>query len=151
MAKPQPKIKPDPELLRQLKAASSEKTPVEAVFRLRSETPAEIAPSPERTEEITKEVLDRVESNTGSAAGRYNIFRNLGSFVVSAEPEFVKDLITQPEIASAIANVQPVDQKAPNKKPSSPSQRSENSKNNSKKTRSVSKVSGRTPVKRAKV
>jgi hypothetical protein len=99
----------DPELLRQLEAASSNDQPVEAVIFLRPDNPSEIAPSPERTREITRKVLDRVESRTGSRERRYNVFGNMGSFVVSALPSFLKELLRQPEIVAAMANQQPGD------------------------------------------
>jgi len=61
----------------------------------------------EDTETIVKEVLSRVEQQCGTSVGDCNIFRNLGSFVVSAKPALLRELLGQPEIASAIANRQP--------------------------------------------
>lgn len=97
----------DSELVQQLKAASDDNKPVEAVFILRPDDPSQIVPSPERTEELTHEILARVKNQTGSQENRFNIFRNLGSFVISAQPDFLHELIAQPEIAMAMANQQP--------------------------------------------
>jgi len=97
----------DPELERQLGAAATSNQPIEVVVRLRPEDPAEIVPSPERTKELAEEILTRVKKRSGNAAARHNIFANLGSLVVSASPEFVRQLITQPEVAAAVANQQP--------------------------------------------
>jgi hypothetical protein len=101
------KAKTDTELEKQLKAAASEEKPVEAVVRLKPEDPSQIVPSADRMEELTSQLLDRVKKQSGKAASRYNVFRNLGSFVVSAHPTFIEQLKEQPEVASIVANQQP--------------------------------------------
>jgi len=113
---PKPKI--DPELLRQLDPVAASDQPIEAVVRLRPDNPADIVPSPERTAELTKTILDRVGKLLGNPKTRHTVFTNLGSFVVSAPTEFVRELISQPEIAAVVANrqsdsamIQPVDKK----------------------------------------
>ena len=98
--------KTDPELIQQLKDAHAGQPLVEAVVRFRADDPKEVVPSPERTEELTQCVLNRVKKHIGKSEARYNVFRNLGSFVVSAEPEFLRELISQPEVAAAVANQQ---------------------------------------------
>jgi hypothetical protein len=98
--------KTDPELVRQLNEATADGGAVEAVVKLHPDDPTEIVPSPERTEALTRQVLHRVKKRVGSSETRYNVFRNLGSFVVSAPREFVRELIAQPEVASAMANRQ---------------------------------------------
>lgn len=60
--------------------------------------------SAEQTEEISQDVLRRVERKTGVTPEKLNVFRNLGSFVVAAQPAFVQELLEQPEIESATAN-----------------------------------------------
>jgi len=97
----------DPELTRQLAAATPNDTQVEAVFILASDDPLRAVPSPEQTEELIHQVLKRVESRVGKREGKLNIFRNLGSFVVLAHPTFVQELMSQPEIAAAMANRHP--------------------------------------------
>jgi len=102
-----PKVATDPELARQVEAASHTGDAVEAVFVLTPEDPSQGAPSPERTEQITRQVLERVKDRVGRRENKLNVFRNLGSFVVSAHPEFLKELMSQPEISMAMANQQP--------------------------------------------
>ena len=99
--------KADPELIRQLNGTESSKEDIAAVVRLQPDDPSQIVPSPERTEELTQKILERVKKKVGSSESRYNVFKNLGSFVVSAEPEFLRELISQPEVAAAVANQQP--------------------------------------------
>jgi hypothetical protein len=99
--------KVDAALVKQLKTASGSEELVEAVVRLRPDNPSEIVPGPERSETITKDLLARVKKQSGTSASRYNVFKNLGSFVVSAPPAFVKELMAQPEVAAILANQQP--------------------------------------------
>lgn len=100
--------KTDPELLKQLEAtAASDTNEVEAVIRLKPDDASQVVPTAERTAALTSELLARVKSEVGESASRYNVFRNLGSFVVSAPPPFIRKLISQPEVAAATANRQP--------------------------------------------
>ena len=108
----------DPELVRQMHAATGDDASVEAVFMLAPEDPSQIVLSPERTEELTRHLLERVKASIGKAAEDVNVFHNMGSFVVSAHPAFLRELIAQPEIASAMANQQPRAEQ-PEKKPTS--------------------------------
>lgn len=97
----------DPELLRQLSDEGMNDEPIVAVVRLHSDDPTQIVPLPEQTEEITQKVLARVQQKVGSGETRHNIFKNLGYFVVSADKPFLRELVSQPEVAKVIANVQP--------------------------------------------
>ena len=99
--------KTDAELVKQLDQASDSEDLIEAVVRLRPDDPSQIVPAAERTEELTNHLLERVKKESGQAASRYNVFRNLGSFVVSARPAFIRQLMSQPEVASVMANQQP--------------------------------------------
>lgn len=105
MSKRRPRVKTDPELMRQLDQTASNEDMVEAVFTLRLSTKQLLAPT--RVEEVTQKVLDRVSQNVGIDAKEVNIFRNLGAFIISAPPSFIRELLSEPEIASAIANQQP--------------------------------------------
>jgi hypothetical protein len=98
------RAKTDPELKRQLKAGKSDQDLVQAVFTLRLSTRQTEAPT--HVEEITQRVLDRVADEVGVEAKEINIFRNLGAFAVSASPDFIRALLTEPEIATATANQQ---------------------------------------------
>ena len=100
-------VKIDPELLRQLDAVSTDAELVEAVFSLRPEEPSQLVTPPERTAELAQEVLERVQEQVGDSAAQTNVFVRLGSFAVSARPAFLRKLLAQPEIASAMANRQP--------------------------------------------
>lgn len=97
----------DPELLRQLGGEGGDDELVVAVVRLRPEDPSQIVPPPERTEEIAREVLQRVRESVGREEQRHNVFKNLGYFVVAAGKPFMRELVSQPEVAAAVANVQP--------------------------------------------
>ena len=96
-------VKVDKELMNQLAAAHD--GTVEAVVKLKP-AGTQIVPAPERMEKLTKRVLDRTSKNSGHKPERYNVFRNLGSFVVAANPGFIRELISQPEVSAVIANQQ---------------------------------------------
>jgi hypothetical protein len=100
MATRKKQAKVDRELRRQLETTAA---PVEAVVMLR-QSPEEIAADPDRTEALAKKVIDRVTKQVRSGPKVVNVFRNMGSFLVAAEPEFVRELIDQPEVASVVAN-----------------------------------------------
>ena len=100
--------KTDPELVKQLETtAASQDNEVEAVIRLKPDDASQVVPTAERTEALTNQLIDRVKGQVGKSAVRFNVFRNLGSFVVAAPQSFIRELITQPEVASAVANRQP--------------------------------------------
>lgn len=94
--------KTDPELLRELDAKSASQELVQAVFSLR--LPMSKLTAPRAVEEVTNEVLDRVARNVGTPASEVNVFRNIGAFAISARPAFIRALLAEPEIASAMAN-----------------------------------------------
>ena len=110
---PKPKI--DPELVRQLehvestRAIASESTeeasePVQAVIYLHPDAPNQLTVSPERIGPVVDSLLSRVGNRVGVMAHKHNTFRNLGSFALSATPSFIRELLKQPEVASAVAN-----------------------------------------------
>ena len=104
MSKKRSRVRTDPELKRQLKAENSDEELVQAVFTLR--LPSRRAVKPKNVEELTQQVLDRVADEVGVQAEEINIFRNLGAFALSAPPNFIRALLTEPEIATATANQQ---------------------------------------------
>jgi hypothetical protein len=105
----EPGARIDPELLRQLDAAGAAGSPVEAVIALRPQGTDAAVLTPEQTERLSRQVLDRVERSTGGGARAVNVFQHLGSFLVVAEPAFLVELLAQPEVRSAVANRQPDD------------------------------------------
>ena len=94
----------DAELTRQLERAAAAGTPVEAVVLLRSRRDV---PDPARTEKLARELVDRVQDSTGREAVDVHVFRNLGRFVVAADAAFLRELLAQPEVDSAMANRRP--------------------------------------------
>lgn len=98
--------KVDPELERQISSASAEAKTVQAVLMLR-QSPPQIAANAQGATALVEKVLKRVKEKAGTAAKQVNIFQNLGMFIVEAEPSFLRELVAQPEIASAVANNQP--------------------------------------------
>lgn len=101
---PRAHAKLDPVLVQQLSAAQQTSSgPIEAVVYLRP-THGQAALQADRVEGTVSALLDRVNQSTGRRPRDYNTFRNLGSFVVVAEASFIRELIKQPEVASAMAN-----------------------------------------------
>jgi len=96
----------DPELLRLLEQTSAESPVpvVEVVIRLRNDDPERAAPAPEVTESTTRSLITRVKSSSGLTPQKVNIFKNLGTFFIEAEPGFIKELLLQPEVADATSN-----------------------------------------------
>jgi len=97
--------KTDPELLRQIDSVETNNDPIQAVFSLA--LPMKKLLDPEHVEAAANQVLERAEKESGSKPKDVNIFRNLGSFVVSADASFIRQVIDDPKIASAVANKQP--------------------------------------------
>jgi hypothetical protein len=98
--------KVDPTLRKRLSSSESEDAPIQAVLSLRSN---DSAVSPQDTDRLAREVLDRVAQQVGAGPDDFNIFPNLSSLVVSAKPAFLRELLQQPEVRSALANQQPDD------------------------------------------
>lgn len=96
-------IKVDERLTAQLESAAADDD-IQAVFTLKAENPNEPVPSPERTEEMANVLLKRVAEQAGVDPDKVNIFKYMGSFVVSAKPNFIKAVLKEPEVASAMAN-----------------------------------------------
>lgn len=102
---PSRRTRVDPELTRQLSGASLSAETLSAVFTLR---PARLkGTSPEGVETLTHQILERASQSAGVAVSDVNVFRNLGSFVVSARAPLIQALLDAPEIASATANRRP--------------------------------------------
>ena len=97
--------KTDPELLRQINSVETNDDSIQAVFSLA--LPMKKLLDPKQVEEATNKVLERAEKEVGSKPKDVNIFKNLGSFVVSADASFIRQVINDPDVASAVANKQP--------------------------------------------
>lgn len=93
----------DPELAQQIREAAADE-PVGAVIRLGPTSTAGLTPSPEETDRIAHELLARAQARAKSPAPDYNVFKNLGYFVVSAPPAYLKAIVGEPEVAHAFPN-----------------------------------------------
>jgi hypothetical protein len=94
--------KAQPELLAQLRDAGT--SPVQAIFQLQSQKEPAVPLTDAETERISTELLERVAAKVGEPARRSNLLRSLRTLIVEASPEFVRSMLQQPEIASAMAN-----------------------------------------------
>lgn len=92
---------PHHELIEQLAAAGD--SLVRAVVQLRpTEQPAKEAISGGDFGALARQVLDRVAETVGHTAKRTNILRNTESIILEADPAFLREMIKQPEIVSAL-------------------------------------------------
>lgn len=98
--------KTDPALKAELAAKADTGGEVQAVIKLKPDTPEQIVPTAERTCEIAEELVARVAKKFGREASHFNVFKNFGSFVVSSDADFIRELIGQPEVAAVMANQQ---------------------------------------------
>ena len=94
----------DPELVRQLDAARKSGDLVHAVVRLHQ--PAGRAPKPEHVEEETRRAVDRAEAASGESPVDVHVMGRLAVAYVSGPERFLRELLRQPEIATAVANSQ---------------------------------------------
>jgi hypothetical protein len=103
VAKSRGTARTDAELARQLDAARGTDRAVEAVVWL---TPSEgdSALQADEVESAAESALRRVEEEVGSAPTTVNLLKNLGVVVVAGEEPFLRRLLEQPEVASAVAN-----------------------------------------------
>jgi len=93
------------DLLKQLDGP--EDRPIQAIVQLRSPRAVDVVPSPEEAGTLAAEVLGRVQARVGRSALRTNVLRNLSSVIVEASPAFVRSLLEQPEVVSAVPNRAP--------------------------------------------
>jgi hypothetical protein len=92
-----------PELLEQLEQAGNKL--VQAVVQLRPAKDSKSAPTPAAALVLAEKVLDRVGQKVGHGAARTNVLRNIATVVVEADSDFVRTLIAQPEVVSALPNL----------------------------------------------
>jgi len=93
----------DPELLRQLDEVGAGAAPVGAVVFLRPPK-GQTAVSSADLEHVAQSMLKRVAKKTGEKPADFNLFKNLGMFAVVGGRTFLRELVKQPEVASAVAN-----------------------------------------------
>jgi hypothetical protein len=92
----------DRELLRQLDDARQSGQPVAAVVRLRHL--AGTAPDPAVVERQTQTALERTAETTGEQPDDVHVMGRLSVAYVSGSERFMRELVEQPEVASAVAN-----------------------------------------------
>lgn len=92
----------NPELLEQMSQSGSD--PVQAIVQLRYADRPEIVPTSEEATQLAEHVLQRVEKVVGHSPMRTNLLRNLASVVIEADSPFLRLLIEQPEVVSALPN-----------------------------------------------
>jgi hypothetical protein len=92
----------DPELVRQLDEAKGTDDPVNAVVRLQRQKGA--APDPKQVQEQMQRAIDRTAETTGEQPLDVNVLSRLGVGYISGSEKFVRELVEQPEVVSAVAN-----------------------------------------------
>jgi len=93
--------KADTHLLQQLDALDSSAEPLQAWFRLKTSAPSGAEATADHTTSLANSLVERVRQHVGEGAQSLKVLPNLNSFMISARPGFVRELIHQPEIESA--------------------------------------------------
>src|SRR5271157_2914620 len=99
------RAKVDKELTRQLDAAAREE-PVSAAFSLNPGSTRAVVP-PEEMEDRVQKLLKKVERDVGVTPRESKVYRNIGSFSVTAAPSFIRKLSEQADVVTATASRQP--------------------------------------------
>ena len=107
------KTKVDPKLIVELERAGRAGDTVQAVFSVRTPAAASRGRPAPSTQQIVSRVMRRVRTQTGESPEGVNVFHNVGAFAVEATALFIRALLEQGEIASAVANRQPVGARIP--------------------------------------
>lgn len=92
----------DPELLRQLDEASKSGGTVEAVVRLARK--AGQRPVPGTVQLQAEAAINRATQASGQGPADVHVLPNMATAYVSGSERFLRELMAQPEIASAVAN-----------------------------------------------
>ncbi len=97
--------KVDPELTRQLDEADPDDAPVQAVVHFRSTGKR----GPAGVTEVADAAIGSATSKAGTGPIRVNVMRYLGVMSVEAPASFVRALLDEDDVESALANVHPGD------------------------------------------
>jgi len=95
----------DPELTTQLDAADPDDAPVQAVVYLRSGSKG----GPAAVSKRADQVIASATTKAGTEPSRVNVMRYLGTVAIEAPASFVRALLDEDDIESALANVRPGD------------------------------------------
>ena len=93
----------DPALRDLLENATTDSAPIAAVVKLRPSDETQLKLAPEETQRVAKIVLDRVRQQVGEKEQDYYVLDMLGAFNLVAPPDFIVNLLNQPEVASAFS------------------------------------------------
>ena len=97
--------KVDPELTRQLDEADPADAPVQVVVHFRSSGKR----GPTGVTEVAEAAIGSATSKAGTGPIRVNVMRYLGVMSVEAPASFVRALLDEEDVESALANVHPGD------------------------------------------
>ncbi len=103
MAGPSKETRVDPELARQLDEAGADDGPVQAVVYLRSTRSL----NPDSVNKTAQRVIESASTKAGTAPARVNVMRYIGTVAVEGPASFVRALIDENDVTSALANVHP--------------------------------------------
>jgi hypothetical protein len=92
----------DPELLRQLDDARGSGATVEAVLRL-ERRPGE-RPVPSAVHDQADRAIRRAAEASGETPADVHVMANMATAYVAGTEKFLRELMAQPEVASAVAN-----------------------------------------------
>src|SRR5215213_9998220 len=92
----------DPELARQLDEAGADDT-VQAVVYLRSTRSL----NPDSVNRTAQRVIESASTKAGTRPDRVNVMRYIGTVAVEGPASFVRALIDETDVTSALANVHP--------------------------------------------
>ncbi|KAA0096009.1 hypothetical protein CIW49_20930 [Mycolicibacterium sp. P1-18] len=92
----------DPELLRQLDDARASGGTVEAVLRL--ECPPGERPVPDTVRDQADRAIRRATEASGETPVDVHVMANMSTAYVAGTERFLRELMAQPEVASAVAN-----------------------------------------------
>ena len=96
----------DPELTRQLDRSSADDI-VEMVVHVGPASAGARPLEPEETKQLVEDLVARAGRKTGHTQFDFNVFPYMSSFAISGSPEFIRTLVAEPEVVSAVANRQP--------------------------------------------
>jgi hypothetical protein len=108
----------DPELTSQLDAADPDDAPVQAVVYLRSGSKGGPAAVSKRADQVIASATTRA----GTEPSRVTVMRYLGTVAIEAPASFVRALLDEDDVESALANVRPGDDDPGLGRPSAPSE-----------------------------
>lgn len=90
----------DPKLATAIRKGKPRDENVHAAFTLRNDGKGK-ALTPERTDEIVKDIVDRASRHTAKAVNKVVVFKNLQSFSIDAPATLVEKLVGEDAVSTA--------------------------------------------------